>query len=130
MIPDIALPRKLGPRRLRRSGPVRRFVLQAIGWTLFVLGAIWTVAPIPLGFILVLVALTILSYHSRWAKMRRLAMRGRFPTVFAWVRGVEGWVLWKLGQIRRLPKPRIRRKRPADAAAEAPSPPEQRRDDA
>ena len=66
-----------------------RYARLAAGWALLAVGIVMAPTPLPVGYLLVLVGLSILVHESRFVRNRVRRLRERYPGVGRWLNRVK-----------------------------------------
>ena len=66
-----------------------RYARLGIGWLLLAVGIVTAPTPLPIGYLLILVGLSILVHESRFVRNRVRRLRQRYPGVGRWLNRVK-----------------------------------------
>jgi hypothetical protein len=68
---------------------VIKFARLALGWLLVIAGAITVPTPLPIGYVLILIGLSILVHESRFVRTRIRRLRERYPGIGNWLNRIK-----------------------------------------
>jgi hypothetical protein len=68
---------------------LKRFARLGLGWLLVAVGAITAPTPLPIGYVLILIGLSILVHESRFVRNRIRGLRARYPGIGNWLNRVK-----------------------------------------